>query len=69
MATTPAAAAQAAHKSFWQSIAGFFKGLGYYVSETFQKLFGKDAAQHFAVAAVALLKSDLGSRSPGSGSR
>jgi hypothetical protein len=58
MATAPTAVQQ--HKSFWKSIGGFFKKIGYYVSEGFQALFGKDAAQHFAVAALALLKSDLG---------
>lgn len=59
MATATATPA-AAHKSFWKSIGGFFKKVGYYVSEAFQKLFGKDAAQHFAVASLAILKSDLG---------
>ena len=60
MATAANAAAVRAHKSFWQSIGSFFKKVGYYVSEGFQKLFGKDAAKHFAVASLAVLKSDLG---------
>lgn len=60
MAIATDAAAVKAHKSFWQSIGGFFKKVGYYVSEGFQKLFGKDAAKHFAVASLAILKSDLG---------
>lgn len=60
MATATNAAAVKAHKSFWQSIKGFFTKVGYYVAEGFTKLFGKDAAQHFAVASVAILKSELG---------
>lgn len=55
-----AAAAVKAQKSFWKSIGGFFKKVGYTVSDLFQKLVGKDAAQHFAVASLAVLKSDLG---------
>ncbi|TMI88326.1 MAG: hypothetical protein E6H00_12905 [Bacillati bacterium ANGP1] len=46
--------------SFWKKIAGFFEKTGYYVSEAFQKLFGADAAKHFAVASLEVLKSDLG---------
>src|SRR5258708_2646570 len=60
MATATDAAAVKAHKSFLQSIGSFFKKVGYYVSEGFQNLFGKDAAKHFAVASLALLKTDLG---------
>ena len=58
MATaTPAVAA---HKSFFSSVGSFFKKVGYYVSEGFQKLFGANAAKAFAVSALALLKTDLG---------
>jgi len=49
-----------AKKSFFSKLAGFFKRAKYYVSEVFVKLFGKDAAQHFTVSAVEVLKSDLG---------
>lgn len=58
MATaTPAVAA---HKSFFSSVGSFFKKVGYYVSEGFQKIFGANASKAFAVSALALLKSDLG---------
>lgn len=59
MATT-AAAVTAAKKSFFQSLKDFFKKAGYYVEQGFVAIFGKDAASHFAVATLALLKSDLG---------
>jgi hypothetical protein len=59
-ATAVPAAALAAHKSFFSKVDSFFKKVGFYISEGFTKLFGSNAAKAFAVASLALLKTDLG---------
>lgn len=46
--------------SFWHRVAGFFHAAGHMVSDAFIKLFGKDAATHFASASLALLKTTVG---------
>jgi hypothetical protein len=60
MSGTPATTPDQQHKTFWSSLKGFFHKVGYYVSEAFVRLFGEDAAKHFAVASLEVLKSDLG---------
>lgn len=56
MSTAPAALPE----SFWHRVAGFFHAAGHMVSDAFIKLFGKDAATHFASASLALLKTTVG---------
>ncbi len=46
--------------TFWHRVAGFFHAAGHLVSEGFIKLFGKDAATHFASASLGLLKTTVG---------
>lgn len=59
MSTTPAKVT--VPPSHWYStVWHVFKHIGVYVSETFVKIFGSDAAHSFAVGAESLLKSDLG---------
>lgn len=60
MATPAAPTPVQLHKSFFSKVGSFFKKVGYYVSEGFQKLFGANAAKAFAVSSLAILKTDLG---------
>jgi hypothetical protein len=46
--------------AFWHRVAGFLHAAGHLVSDAFVKLFGKDAAEKFAAASLALLKSSVG---------
>lgn len=50
----------AAKSSIWTSIAHFFHNVEVFVSDTFVKVFGADAAHNFAVGAEGILKTDLG---------
>src|ERR1700724_1967002 len=45
---------------WYSKIVNFLKHAEVFVSDTFIKLFGADAAHNFAVGAEALLKTDLG---------
>jgi hypothetical protein len=46
--------------NFFGAIGHFFKHIAVFVSDSFVKLFGSDAAHTFAVGALSLLKTDLG---------
>jgi len=59
--STPATTPAPSFSTHWYSkIVSFLKHAETYVSDTFIRLFGADAAHNFAVGAEALLRTDLG---------